>query len=377
MDARHVDSRVDEAAAESPTRRAASLTEQGNAAGAVAILRQAIAAGDAHWRLHYALGEALLAARRDEEAIAEFMAVHRLHPGHGRACTAIGRIYLTRGLAEPARMWLRFGLDADESDQDSVSSLAVAELRLGNRVAAEELLDAWVEAAPESAVRRFMRIAILGEGLLDTAPPDYVAHLFDDYAERFDESLARLRYCGPALIDEALGDCVPCERTQGSVLDVGCGTGLVGAAIRRRSGKLVGLDLSEKMLERAELLGVYDELVRGEMVELMHRWPGRFDVITASDVLTYVGDLDDFFAAARVALSPGGWVAVVLEALPSPADGQSFRLNPSGRFSHSEQALRDWLTSNGFTVHLVRPAAMRHELGRPTPSLVAVAQVDR
>ena len=98
-----------------------------------------------------------------------------------------------------------------------------------------------------------MRIAILGEGSLDTAPADYVAHLFDDYADRFDESLANLRYCGPALIDEALSEFVPGERLQGSVLDVGCGTGLVGAAIRNRVGMLAGVDLSKKMLERVGL----------------------------------------------------------------------------------------------------------------------------
>ena len=96
----------------------------------------------------------------------------------------------------------------------------------------------------------------LGEkSVPDTLPPAYVARLFDDYAWRFDKHLIKnLGYRAPALIAEALSG-VASDRRFASALDLGCGTGLMGEALRDRTDHLTGVDLSQAMIAKARERG--------------------------------------------------------------------------------------------------------------------------
>ena len=99
----------------------------------------------------------------------------------------------------------------------------------------------------------------LGEASAAGALPQaYVARLFDDYAWRFDKHLIKnLGYRAPALIAEALSAVAP-DRRFALALDLGCGTGLMGEALRGRVDRLTGVDLSAAMIAKARERGVYD-----------------------------------------------------------------------------------------------------------------------
>src|SRR5688500_4918458 len=89
----------------------------------------------------------------------------------------------------------------------------------------------------------------------------YVRRLFDQHAPEFEESLVdRLGYRGPAILLDALAAVRGQRLRFGSVLDLGCGTGLAGSAIRPFCDWLVGVDLSPAMIERARAKGIYDQL---------------------------------------------------------------------------------------------------------------------
>ena len=53
---------------------------------------------------------------------------------------------------------------------------------------------------------------------------------------------------------------------EGRVLDLGCGTGLAGEALRRRAAWLEGVDLSSGMIDQARRKGLYDRLEVAEAV---------------------------------------------------------------------------------------------------------------
>ena len=109
-----------------------------------------------------------------------------------------------------------------------------------------------------------LQLARLGVG--EPAPAMtgvYVRRLFDQYAPDFDRALVeRLDYRGPELLLEAVRAVARRSvRGFGSVLDLGCGTGLAGAAFRPHRDWLVGVDLSPGMVEQARAKGLYDRLV--------------------------------------------------------------------------------------------------------------------
>lgn len=341
---------------------------------AVALLTEAVQLAPDNWQLQLGLGDALTAANREEEAIAAFMAAHRLNPEHGGVCFKVGRFFMSRGLSEPALIWLRRAVEIDAESADAVPTLAAAESECGSRIAAIRLLQDWVNAEPNNPIRRHLATAILGESTPAVAPEEYVSQLFDDYATRFDQSLSKLQYCGPQLIVEMLEQCAKRSWQGGDVLDVGCGTGLVGEALRPLVHRLIGVDLSQGMLQQSRVRQVYDELHHVEMNAYMRSQPDKFDAITASDVLTYVGDLSEFCSAARTVLRPGGWVVAVMEELVDSSQHQGYRLTRSGRFSHSEPAIRSFFSDGGFEVRCISRSPMRHEGGRPIPTLTMAAE---
>jgi predicted TPR repeat methyltransferase len=233
---------------------------------------------------------------------------------------------------------------------------------------AAEVYEQWTKADPDNPVARHLSNAVLGSTEATQVPTDYIRTLFNDCATRFDATLANLKYCGPKLIVDVLRQVAVMPSEKWDILDLGCGTGMVGEALRPLARRLVGVDLSAGMLEIARQRNIYDELSEADMLDYLRGRSGCFDVLTASDVLSYSGDLGEFFQCASQALQQGGVVVVAVEAL---SGGGNFRLNPTGRFSHSLQYLRRVIESAGLTIAHIREDVMRYETGRPVATLVA------
>ena len=202
---------------------------------------------------------------------------------------------------------------------------------MGRTDAAAEAL-AQARAAGADAATIDYALAALGFGPVSaTSPVSYVRELFDEYADRFDRHLvAHLDYRAPqhvADMVQRLG--LPAGL---DVVDLGCGTGLCGPLLRPFCRRLVGVDLSPKMLEQAEPRDMYDELVCDEITAFAQSRPAAFDLATAADVLIYLGDLVAPFAALHHMLRPGGWLVFTIEL----GSSEGVTLQRSRRFAHTQ-----------------------------------------
>lgn len=339
----------------------------GHASEAVAVLRRATNEWPDTWQLHDALGDALIAARRDEEAIGSFLAAVRIHPQAGAVCVKIAQSYFSRGLDDAGTQWVRHAMQIDDDPTQHAGLLAAAEARRGHHEAAIQLCEAWVAAAPENPERRHLAAAITGATPPEKAAPSYVKRLFDGYSEHFDESLERLQYRGPQLTLQAL-EPIPADAAW-DVLDLGCGTGLVGQYLKPYCRRLVGIDLSTRMLKASAARNVYDELLEQDVQAYLESCREQFDVIAGADVLTYIGDLTNFFPAAAGALRPGGRLVLVLEEAPHDPQQLGYRLNTSGRYAHQAAYIEKGLARAALAGRICREESMRRENGRPTPTL--------
>jgi predicted TPR repeat methyltransferase len=142
--------------------------------------------------------------------------------------------------------------------------------------------------------------------------------------------------------------------------------------LKSLAGRLVGVDLSPRMLQIARQRSIYDELIETDIIDYLRSTDETFDVIAAADVLTYIGDIRDFFTLSARILRRGGLVVVVLETHPG---ADTYRLNQTGRFSHSREYLQQTLRAAGFTVDLLFDDVMRREENYPVPTLVAVGKL--
>src|SRR5262249_18163102 len=122
---------------------------------------------------------------------------------------------------------------------------ALGDLReqLGDRPGAIAAFRSAQRTDPQDRQGAGLRLIRLGVDAPDAMPSGYVRSLFDQYAPRFDAALESLAYRAPQLLLDAIKQ-VCHGRGQrlwfDAVLDLGCGTGLAGAALRPFSDWLVG-----------------------------------------------------------------------------------------------------------------------------------------
>jgi 2-polyprenyl-6-hydroxyphenyl methylase / 3-demethylubiquinone-9 3-methyltransferase len=95
-----------------------------------------------------------------------------------------------------------------------------------------------------------------------------------------------------------------------TVLDIGCGGGILSESMAKRGAKVKGIDLSEKALKVAELhslesgVAVDYELIAAE--DLAAREPGAYDVVTCMEMLEHVPDPNAIVQACAALVKPGG-----------------------------------------------------------------------
>jgi len=204
------------------------------------------------------------------------------------------------------------------------------------------------------------------------APTRYVTDLFDSYAKRFDEHLqSGLKYQSPSLLTQRLWSYTNAREL--CVLDLGCGTGLCGPLLRERSKKLVGVDLSPKMLELAEARACYDQLTHAEISDYLKATQDVFDCIVAADVFIYVGELRKIFERVARSLADGGLLAFTAER----SDTKDLVLRPSRRFAHSANYLRSLANETGFAVLEISPSVLRQESGKDVDGYIVVVRKNK
>ncbi len=184
--------------------------------------------------------------------------------------------------------------------------------RLGDRSGAVAAFEKARDADADDYHGARLQLARLGSGEPAPAMSEaYVRRLFDQYAARYDTALTeRLAYRGPKLLRDAVEQTMRAlDRTVhfSSALDLGCGTGLAGAAFRAITDRLTGVDLSAAMIAQAQSKKLYDRLATADLARFLiaeAEEGAQHDLIVAGDVFVYVNDLTPIIAAAARVLAP-------------------------------------------------------------------------
>src|SRR5262249_10103023 len=136
------------------------------------------------------------------------------------------------------------------------------------------------------------------------------------------------------------------------MLDLGCGTGLTGGAMRDVVDDITGLDISENMVEIAHEKDLYETLYVAEAADYLEdNEDGPFDLVTATDVLPYLGFLEELFFGVADNTEAGGLFVFSSETLPDEMlQARDFMVGPHQRFAHAEAYVRKVLADAGFEV---------------------------
>lgn len=136
-----------------------------------------------------------------------------------------------------------------------------------------------------------------------------VAGRYDEWATSYDADLTSWSYQAPEVVARTV---VARHPDAQSVLDVGCGTGLVGRALRAQgfTGRLLGLDLSAASLELARASGAYDSLEEADLQQRLAVDDASVDAVVCVGVMTYLPDVESVWRELARVTRPQGVVVV-------------------------------------------------------------------
>ncbi|OGQ85628.1 MAG: hypothetical protein A2512_09560 [Deltaproteobacteria bacterium RIFOXYD12_FULL_56_24] len=361
---------------------------------AIEHFHKVLALDDTHWQAAYNLGTANLAQGNTHEAIRAYHRAAQLNPQDADIHFNLGLACKRAGQLEEARHSYLCALEIVPDDAEVHYNLALIHKELGCRAEAITSLEIAVSLNPDygaaygnlgvlyldqdrvaEAIACYQRLIALDHNAISArhilaaltgettavAPSAYIAELFDSFSGHFEERLlVDLEYRTPWELKSLLlaNPAGPVHFAR--LLDLGCGTGLVGQIFREITACLVGVDLSAKMVEVAAAKGVYNELAVGEIVTFLEQNQEPFDLIVAADVLIYVGELDRIFATVARGLGKNGRFLFSTERMAGPG----YQLRPSGRYAHSSSYIEIMAVRHGFRILCTKEANIRKEKGK-------------
>ncbi len=192
---------------------------------------------------------------------------------------------------------------------------------------------------------------------LYTDKQKYIASVFDNYADTFDSHLSNtLEYRTPQLIHQLALD-IYTNPIKLNILDLGCGTGLCGVYFHNIASSLTGVDLSQRMIDKARERNLYSALYKTDIVDALEHSENKYDLVLAADVFVYVGNLSEIITGCKNTLKKGGILIFSVESV----EGDSYKLRASGRYGHSTEYIQSLAASNHFSIKATRKTTIRKE----------------
>jgi predicted TPR repeat methyltransferase len=341
--------------------------------GATRACRRAIALDPTHANAHNNLGVLLRAQGQLGEAEAAYRAAIEVEPNHSDAYTNLGILLNAQKRVHESVVCFCKVITIRPKHPEARRLLALAHCTLGEVDQAVALFEEWLKEEPNHPIALHMLAACSGREVPARASDGFIEQTFDSFAGSFDAKLAKLLYRAPHLVAGMLEDSGAAPSKSLDILDAGCGTGLCGPLLAPYARRLVGVDLSTRMLTQAKARNTYDELFKVELTAYLRDQSGAFDVIVSADTLVYFGPLEAVVAAAAHALRPGGQlIFTVEEAVDAPAE-PGYRLSVHGRYCHARRYVERVLRAADLDPEIV-PAQLRLEAGDPVHGLVVGAR---
>jgi predicted TPR repeat methyltransferase len=330
------------------------------------LIAKAIAANGHMPDFHYNLAIVLRAQGKLKKAAASYQRAVLLKPDYAEAHNNLGNIWKALGKLDDARACFEHALRCKPGNADTHYSLGILCSDLGDRAEAALHFHRCLDQDPDDSRGVRMLLAHLGlASAPERTPQAQLLNLYNVRSRFWDRESS---YFGHTLVAEGLQK--HAAHTNLDILDIGCGTGLVGAQVRRLASKLDGVDISLAMLEKARDKKIYDRLDRADFVSFMSAHSESYDAILGAATLIHFGDLHAVFRAAAMCLRDGGLFVFTLfsnepnVAIEGGADfsvASNDKLAQSGCYTHGANYVERLAAESGFSVQMLKKVVHEHD----------------
>lgn len=326
----------------------------GNYEQAEKYYKKALENDNTDWELHNNYAEMLCRQKRTAEALEEYRQAVIINPKSAEVSNNLGTVLKSCGDYEQALGLFFNAMNLDENLEEAQINAVETLILVAQKDAADaqKIVENWLRQKPDNLFARHLLNSLKGE----TSEIDikYNQRLFEHFADSYELVVANLDYQAPLAVGRFAGS------LKTTIVDLGCGTGLVGEIVKNSENHLTGVDISPKMLAKAKAKGVYEELVCDDAVSFLQHHPD-FDWAIAVDVLGYIGDPSPLFAAAGK--------ADLLFTTENLDDENGYKLFLNGRYKHSPGYITAKLSACGFKVEMQK-VVLRKENGVPVQGTI-------
>ena len=205
------------------------------------------------------------------------------------------------------------------------------------------------------------KLSALKEENVSLYDQTYARTLHNSKAEKFENHLINnLNYNAPNQLKELFDKSLKEKGVFKNAIDIGCGTGLSGFPFYKKIENFVGIDLSENMLTIAKKKNIYNRLVNGDANSALKNEKKIYDLIISVDTFIYIGNLETIFEnIKKISITESFFIFTTEHYY-----GDKFKLNKSGRYSHSYDYIKKILDINSFKILNFEESNLRKEKGK-------------
>ena len=333
--------------------------EKHNFAQAAGYFQQALKNHDKKADDYHALGKTFIKMKKFKAAESALLKAAQLAPRDITILFSLGNLMKNQRRIRAAAACYERAISINPSLPELYLNLGSMHSILGETESAIFNFQVVCEMDPENMTAKHMLAAL--EGKTTEAPPEqHIQNLFNRYSSGYDNHMLReLGYRVPDLMLNLLKSTDAANRFFDNALDLGCGTGLGGRIFRDRCRRLSGIDLAPKMIETSGNKSIYDALHVGNILDLPDLLKENFDLLIASDVLVYIGNLTPLFQSLEKCSRPHALFIFSTESLGKKA----YKLRPSGRYAHSPTYIKTTAGNCGFQCSAQKADHIRREKG--------------
>ena len=311
---------------------------------------------DAH--LNYAV--LLQKQNRLNEALEEYRQAAVINPDSAEVSNNLGLLQRTLNNLPQAIDMLLNAFCLSPKKQEYAANLAetLTIFAETNFEQAGKIASAWLQKAPDNPFAIQIDAALNNKNIAHNSA--YSQQLFDIFADTYESTMQNINYNIPHKIASLIG------KPHGLIVDLGCGSGLLGQELKTSDNHLIGVDISEKMLKLAEQKNIYDKLIQSDIIQYCQNLPDN-SIIIAADVIGYIGEIKPLITK----IFPHEFV---FSAAIDNNKTQTFSLIPQGRYIYNSDYINITLKNCGYNNVSQHNTTLRTENGTPVKGAIFIAK---
>ncbi len=211
-------------------------------------------------------------------------------------------------------------------------------------------LSAAIDSFSGSIPLRHLRALFSGD-VPPCAPREFIAAFYSSFVEMFEPWVVAASHVPHVemLLKELCELPQLRDKRHASLLDLGCGTGVVAEMLADMTAIRVGVDISPHMLKISRRSKQYDVLYDVDIIEYVIGSETLFDVVVAAGSLRWMGNLQPFFQSVRGVMHKDSILACMLDKELSTL---AYSVANHGRYSHHFSYVSDISQAEGLELIL-------------------------